>query len=163
MVNKSYIKDEEKLYRSVRADSKYDEYIYNEENKLIISYKAFQDRNKEPSVDRALLRDNKPKKSKLNSTDGIVSLITKEVRKIADVKTSIEDKNGDGKKIKKTTAHIVDVEHKPVINPNNDAHSEVVVTPAYLGSETKKGKTFTLLKRSLARLATTRGWTIEPS
>lgn len=158
MVEITVIQNVEELYRSIRVDN--DEYIYVDD-KLIFTYKAFQDRNKEPSVDRAILLDNKAESSKLSATDGIASLITNDVRSIADVKTEIQE-NGEINE----TPHNVDVKHAPIVEEDiiiNPAHSLVTVSPAYLGSKTKQNNTFKLLKIALARLATQRGWTLEPT
>jgi len=157
MVEITKVQDDEELYRSIRIDK--DEHTYVA-GKRIFTYKAFQDRHMEPSVDRAILRDNNAESSKLSSTDGIASLITIEVRTIADVKTEIQENSE-----KKETQHNVDVKHAPVVEQEivtNPAHSLVTVSPAFLGSGTKQSKTFKLLKIALAKLATERGWTLEP-
>ena len=50
-----YVRDNEELYRSVRGKLEDKEYILNE-GKLRILPKAFSDRHRTPSVDRAIFR-----------------------------------------------------------------------------------------------------------
>ena len=151
MDNKETISDEEKLYRSVRGELSHDEYTYDATGRLKIRTEAFRDRNKKPSVDRANLREFNPSLSKLNETDGIVTLTTGDVRAIGDVTTRIDDN---------TVRHRVDVEYAPLAQ--NPAHSHIVVYPEYFGSKTKQKNAFYLLRVALARLATMSGWTLEP-
>ena len=84
------VQDDEVLYRSVRGELN-NEYSYDDTNKLVISSQAFRDRNKKPSVDRAKLRAFDPSLSKLSDRDGIVSLMTRDVRAIGEVKTKTQD------------------------------------------------------------------------
>lgn len=148
------ISDEEELYRSVRNQTDNAEFFYDDSGQLIITKDAFRDREKEPSVDRAKLRNFNPSLSKLSQSDGIVSLITKNVRAIGDVKTN-SDKGG--------LIHSVDVIYAPVYkSPENLAHSQITVEPKFFGSENKQKKSFKLLRISLARLATESGWILEP-
>lgn len=150
-MTQDYVSDEEELYRSVRREQA-DEYFYDSTNgQLIIESKAFLDRNKEPSVDRAMLKGFDPRKSRIGENDGVVSLITGEVRQIGDVVSNVPD----GSKLN----HAIDVIAKP--EPQNEAHALIVVQPAYFPSD-KKDKAFKLLRKALARLATQRGWTLEP-
>ena len=154
-----YVSDDEELYRSVRADEEADEYYYDTETgNLVITSQAFRDREQEPSVDRAHLRNSYPAQSRIGESDGIVSLFAGEVREIGDIFTN--DPRGNP-----ITNHNVDVIWDPIPEvaeqPENPAHSLVVVEPEYLRSDTK-GKAFSRLKKALARLATKRGWTLEP-
>ncbi len=149
-----FISDDEELYRSIRSQPDYDEYNYNDAGQLIITYQAFSDRFKKPSVDRAKLRNFTPSLSKLSKTDGIVSLNTKDVRCIGEVET----KEGDGNLIRS-----VDVVYDPICEvPKNLAHSQITVVPEFFGSEKKQKKAFRLLRIALARLATKTGWTLNP-
>jgi len=143
------VADAEELYRSIRVNS--DEYRYDE-GKLIFSSQAFVDRNKEPSVDRAVLLKNNPVKSKRGETDGIVTLVTYDVRCIGDVYSN----DDAGLKVN----HAVDVIPRP--EPCNESHAQIEVTPEYFGSNNKKNRAFKLLRISLARQATNNGWTIAP-
>jgi len=149
-MDNSLVSDEEELYRSVR--NKVDEeFYYNEDKQLIITRDAFKDRAKQPSVDRAKLKDFAPSNSKLSISDGIITLITKEVRSIGDVFT--KEENTDN------IQHSVDVIYSP---NDNIAHSHVTVQPSYYGNDKKQKRAFKLLRISLARLATQKGWTLEP-
>ena len=74
LMNKyDFIRNDEELYRH---------YSYDSETKVKINSKAFFDPRYEPSVDRAKFKDFKPALSKRRDTDGIVSLIAGEVRRI---------------------------------------------------------------------------------
>lgn len=153
MMTEDYVSDEEELYRSVRKDINADEYRYDENTgELVITSQAFRDSQREPSVDRAKLRDFDPNKSRIGEGDGVVSLIAKDVRQIGDVKS----KNTDDE-----IEHAVDI--KPDPTSDNEAHALITVQPEFFGSdEKKKGKSFKLLRKALARLATENGWTLEP-
>ena len=91
MDNKETISDEEQLYRSVRGEPRDNEYTYDSTGKLKIRSNAFRDRNKKPSVDRANVREFNPSLSRLDNTDGIVTLLTADVRAIGDVVTRIDE------------------------------------------------------------------------
>ena len=148
------ISDEEELYRSVRNQINNAEFFYDDNGQLIITRDAFKDRKKEPSVDRAKLRNFNPSLSKLSESDGIVSLNTKNVRAIGDVKTNTEEG---------VRGHSVDVVYAPINNtPKNLAHSQVTVEPIFFGSDNKQKKAFKLLRIALARLATKSGWILSP-
>lgn len=147
-----FVSDEEKLYRNVRGEGS-DEYYYDPTTgHLKIESKAFLDQQKEPSVDRAKLKNFDPQKSRIGKEDGIVTIITQEVRQIGDVVTN----DNEGKKVN----HAVDVNPDPI--PENAAHARIIVVPEFFGSQSKKYKVFRLLRIALARLATQRGWTLEP-
>ena len=137
------VQDNEELYRRVRKNSeKPYRYSYDDIGVVTIHSTAFFDPNKQPSVDRAKLNGFNPVLSKENETDGIVSLIAGEVRAIP-----IED-------------HTVDVIYAPI--SGNSAHSQITITPEGTISNTKQRKAFRTLRKALARLATKRGWTLEP-
>ncbi len=153
-VTQDYVSDEEQLYRNVRGNLVYDEYSYDlTTGDVTFLPQAFKDREKEPSVDRAKLKDFDPEQSRISADNGIVTLITQELRQIGDVRT-LDDKGSPVK-------HAVDVTADP-IPKKNEAHARIVVEPKVLGSESKKKKAFRLLRIALARLATQRGWTLEP-
>lgn len=153
MDNNDVVQDDEELYRNVRGELKYDEYSYDDTGKLIIHSAAFRDTCKKPSVDRAKLKEFNPVLAKLNQTNGIVSLTADEVRSIGEVQTKIQGAN--------TVVHAVDVIYDPIPGKNL-AHSQIIVNPEFFGSKSKKNKVFKLLQRALARLATEKGWTLEP-
>ena len=144
-----YVRDKEELYRSVRGKLEDKEYILND-GKLRILPKAFSDRHRSPSVDRAILRAN-PSLSRLHDTDGIISLIAGDVRALGEVESKTEDKQ---------IVHAVDVIYDPT--PANPAHSKITVTPEFFGSTNKQKYAFRLLRIALAELATKNGWTLPP-
>lgn len=152
MNKNDFVRDDEVLYRSVRG--KYgEEYAYDSTGQLKISSEAFRDREREPSVDRAVLKEFNPALSKRNDTDGVVSFITADVRAIGTVKTKIQ--NAD------TTVHAVEVIYDPT--PENPAHSKIVVIPEFFGSKNKQRNVFKLLQLALAELAEKSGWTVKPN
>lgn len=142
------LRDEEKLYRSVRGEIEYDEYSVNDAGEYIIQPAAFRDRNKQPSVDRAELRNFNPSLSKLGDTDGIVSLITGEVRRLPQNDIELTD-------------HTIDVIYMPTME--NPAHSQIIMTPNSSISKTRERKAFKSLQKALARLANLKGWTLKPN
>lgn len=144
------VQDDEELYQSVRGKLEYDEYSYNDARELTIQPAAFRDRNREPSVDRAKLREFDPSLSKLSDTDGIVSLMTSDVRAIPVEDRTIED-------------HTIDVIYNPI--SENPAHSQITMTPKKFISNisnSRQSKAFKSLQKALALLATENGWTLEP-
>lgn len=156
-MTQDYLLDDDELYRNVRGEEDADEYhIDQNTGRLRFTSQAFLDRKSTPSVDRAKLKDFDPRQSLLSDTNGIVSLLTEEVRQIGTVKS----KDQKGKEIE----HAVDVMHdpNPPEDPENNAHSLIVVDPKFLSSD-KQGKAFKLLRKALAILATKRGWALEPS
>lgn len=155
MKKNDYVRNEEELYRSVRG--KYGEEYSYDKGKLEISSEAFRDRDKKPSVDRAKLKGCDPSLSKRNDTDGVISLITSDVRAIGKVKTKIQNED--------VVVHAVDViyDPNPVTDPMNDAHSQIIVKPEFFGSKNKQRNVFKLLQLALAELAQKNGWTLEPT
>lgn len=152
MMTEDYVSDEEELYRSVRKDINAEEYRYDDTTgELVITSQAFRDERREPSVDRAKFRDFDPNKSRIGEGDGIVSLFAMNVRQIGDVKSKTEDNE---------IKHAVDILPDPI--NNNEAHALITVQPEFFGSENKRKKSFKLLRKALARLATENGWTLEP-
>lgn len=149
MNNNNTVRDNEELYRSVRGKLKDKEYTI-QKGKLIIRPRAFRDTNREPSVDRAELRDS-PSDSLLSETDGIVSLIAHEVCDIGTVITESE-----GEKVR----HAVNVVYDR--KPNNPAHAKITVNPEFFGTRSKQDRVFDLLKIALALRATKRGWRLQP-
>lgn len=152
MNHSEHVQDDEELYRSVRGKLEDKEYSIRK-GELIIEPAAFQDRYKQPSVDRAKLIDYNPALSQKSKTDGIVSIRAGEVRAIGSVKTRIG--NGD------VDDHAVDVVPDPT--RENPAHAKIIVRPEFWGSNSKQKNAFKLLRIALAKLATKNGWIIEPS
>ena len=152
MDNSEHVQDDEELYRSVRGKLEDKEYSIRK-GKLIIEAAAFQDRYKQPSVDRAKLIDYDPALSQKSETDGIISIRASEIRAIGTVKTRISNGNVDD--------HAVDVVPDPTCE--NPAHAKIIVKPEFWGSNSKQRNAFKLLRIALAKLATKNGWIIEPS
>lgn len=147
-----HVKDEELLYRAVRNDPGR-EYKYID-GALVVSASAFNDAGLKPSVDRAELVSS-PIACQKNPSDGIVCLLTGEVRSI----DSIVSNPGSCP----TKSYQIDVIARP-IEPNesntagNAAHAQVEHAP----EEMNKSR-FRKLKEALAMLANKRAWAIEPS
>ncbi|KVR15065.1 hypothetical protein WK13_11805 [Burkholderia ubonensis] len=125
-----------------------------ENNKLRLSSSVFNDPEstngqKQPSVDRAKLRNFDPAQSKTAPTQGIVGLIAGDVRLIQNVSKS--DNAGNVQYV-----HDVDVVPDPL--PHNNSHALVTVSPQF-----ESRRPFDRLKDSLARLAEKQGWLVEPS
>ena len=146
------VEDDEELYRNVHGDPQFDEYYYDVEGKLIFQRAAFNDTDKKPSVDRAKMVGDNPSDALLNPTNGIVSLLAKDVRAITGVKTTVENE---------TTVHAVDVVYDPECE--RLAHSIITVKPEYPKVGNQQKKAFRRLRTALARLATQNGkWTVQP-
>jgi hypothetical protein len=147
----SFVDDEELLYRSI-AYTKLKDYIQQTSTGIVINSQAFSDKGQKPSVDRAILNNNDPSKTQLNLRDGVVSLLTSQIRKIDKVKKQSQD----GEDL---TVYKIDVVHRPT--ETNFAHAQIEPSPEY---ETKN--VFRKLTHSLAFLATQRireyGWEIDP-
>lgn len=98
-----------------------------------VSTAAFGDRSRQPSVDRAWLRDYEPRNSQHDPTDCVVCLVAGDVRTVKDV-----------------APREVDVVPDPVQDhqtlPDNPAHALVVTDPA-LDNDSQ----FKRLKRALAK------------
>ena len=156
------VRNDEELYRSVQGELEAEEYII-ENGKLRIRQNAFRDKNKkQPSVDRAELKESNPCLSKKNDTDGIVSLMTADVRDIGTVITRVQNAN--------VVVHTIDVIYDPYpkSDPKNCAHSYISADPDFFDpdifdTKSKRKRTFERLQVALAKLATKNGWTLEPS
>jgi len=152
MSQEDTVTDDEKLYRRIPNNPK----LYTVENGITrFSSQAFNDRKMEPSVDRAKLCNNDPTHTQHDSSDGVISLIAGDIRAIGTVEQY--DKKGHLE-----YTHTIDVIPVPIKNqpplPDNPAHASIIAEPEY-----RNEKTFRRLKQALARLATRRGWEIEPS
>ena len=133
MNNSEYIDGDEELYRRIilneRNDKTPDHYIVKASGEIKIESAAFLGGNR-PSVDRAKLKHFKPEDTKDHPTDGIISVITEDVRSI-----SIQD-------------YTTDVKHKPTCN--NEAHSEIVLKSNRNGVSKRA---LSNLRRALADIA----------
>jgi hypothetical protein len=142
------VEDSELLYRAVRANS--GEYRFDE-GVLRFTATAFNDVECRPSVDRSSMRVD-PRDTRFSPTDGITSLVTRDVRAISAVSVN----SPEGK-----ITYRVDVQHRPITKSDldsreNPAHCQVECDPEIRRTHSKR------LKESLAFLATKRGWTISP-
>lgn len=137
--------DDEQLYRRVPCDPTF---FSVANGKLRLSTAAFNDPAKKPSVDRASLRNNDPHSSKTDDSQGIVGLLTADVRRIGSVTKT--DKKGAT-----VGVHAVDVTPDPL--DHNPSHALVVVEPQF-----ESNRPFERLKESLARLAERGGWLVRP-
>ena len=136
------VRDDETLYRSIRGDEEAEHYTYDG-GELTIRPKAFMDRSRKPSVDRAELRGCDPSLSRLDETQGVVSLIASDVRAI------------------KLDVHTVDVIYNPT--SENPAHSQITITPECCVTTSKQDRVFRSLRTALADIATENGWTLRPA
>jgi len=146
-----FVADDEILYRRVpRIEGLY---VIQNDKTVRVSTAAFSDRAFRPSVDRARLHQHNPKRIQREPSDGVVSVVTLDVRSIDTVVQQDKDKN---------TLQIftVDVEHVPILNdavlPDNLAHAEIYTKPPC-----PNRSIFRKLAERLAQLANERGWDIE--
>ncbi len=152
MGENDFVEDEEELYRNVRGALESEEYSYDDTGELLIQPGAFRDPGKQPSVDRAKFIGYSPSDALLHPSNGIVSLLAKDVRAIADVVTTTKDTR---------VKHNVDVVYDPI--PKRPSHSVITVSPDFFDSNTKQRKAFKSLQKALARVATRNGWTLQPN
>lgn len=141
--------DEEMVLRSVRNDPLC--FSVDAAGQLArLSHSAFNDRSKEPSVDRLNLLAHGPTATKKGPTDGVVSLLVADVRKISSV-VSFDEKQ------RPVAQHAVDVVHDPLAE--NYAHALVRTAPAVQGDGA-----FRKLKEALCRIAlqSGQGWVVQP-
>lgn len=141
---KSIVGDDEIVLRAVRNES--GEYTIRD-GTLRVSSSAFNDRERKPSVDREAVRGS-PELARKSATDGVISLITGDVRSI-----NVTTNDAKGRPVHE---HSVDVTHNPLAN--NLSHCLIICVPA-LQNDT----IFRKLKEALARLAEQRGWRVPPA
>lgn len=151
----SFVADDEILYRSI--SSKRNQCTRDANGSWRLSSQAFTDSSLQPSVDRACLCEYDPSRAKKSPEDGIVSLVTIDVRNIKDFKQTdkgkpIADENGQ------ELMHAFDVIPDPITtHPENPAHALITASPGYSGKSA-----FKRLIERLARMAEARGWAITP-
>lgn len=143
------IDDNEILYRNVRSDPKYDEYIYEQGELKILANAFLSRRGRKPSVDRAKVVENNPHKTRMKNS-GVVSFVAGEVRQIDSVVTTVENES---------VYHDVDVVFTP--SSCRPAHSEIVTRPDFFCNRERMA--YRRLRVALADIATKRGWIIPPS
>ncbi len=143
------ITNDEVLYRRVPLDKRL--LKVQPDGTKRISSQVFYEPGHRPSVDRAKLRENEPRRTLGSLHGGIVSVITHDIRSINDL---IQYDKGNHP----IKTFVVDVEPKPIFNdpnePDNPAHAEI-----YMDSECS-GKVFQRLCEKLALLANARNWEI---
>ena len=143
----------EVLYRRVPSST---EYFASAPAECRLSSSAFNDRFQKPSVDLASKRAG-PHETKLAESDGVVSLLTVDVRSIATIKN-------EGSAPGEPLVYYVDVIARPILPGNiagqlpNLAHAQIETSPGL-----KTSSRFKKLKEALAQLASHRGWLIEPT
>ena len=134
-----FVRDEEKLYRSIRRECA----TRDQEGKWRYSPDAFRDPDKQPSVDRAHLRNNDPSTSRRGPTDAVASLIAHQVRAIDKVIERTEDN--------REAPYRIDVIPDKIANhpelPDNPAHARIV------GDRPLNNAAFKKLKQILSQLA----------
>ena len=133
MNDSTYTDKSEELYRRILPnklnDKTPDQYFVEPSGKIRIKSPAFLGGNK-PSVDRAKLTGFKPKKTKDKSTDGIISIIAKDIK-------SIHIGN-----------YVANVKIERL--PDNPAHAEIVLTPE---TDNVPDSVMSKLRKQLARKA----------
>jgi hypothetical protein len=151
LISNGNIGNDEKLYRRVRDHS--GNYKKLEDGRYRVSSAAFGDRGRKPSVDRAILHNNDPKKTQRESTDFVTRVMCHEVRGILDVRHTI---NG------REQQYAIDAKPDPIRNdpnePNNLAHSLIIAAPEIPANPTTVFKKLTI---ALARIANSH-WEIGP-
>lgn len=145
------VDDDEWLYRAVRVGAH--EYAHTPEG-LRVSSAAFRDSGRRPSVDRDSLRDQ-PIDVRFDITDGVVKVLTRDVRAIGFIRVDPNDRSSD-------TTYTVDAIHRPLSTAigdarDNDAHCQIESTPHFVVDGH-----FKRLREALAYLATQTGWVIPP-
>ncbi len=126
-----YVADHEALYRSVRR-----EHLTYENGVLRAISEAFGDRNQRVSVDRAVLVDNDPQRTRKSETDAVAQLITSEVR------GSLPRRDAKGREV---GAYAIDVIPEPL--PDNAAHAVIYANPGFVSPNH-----FRKLREHLARI-----------
>lgn len=148
----THVEDDEILYRCIFFKDFSSNIKLDSTGRTIISGQAFSDRKKEPSVDRASLRDS-PFDTQVESMDAVVELLCSEVREI----DTVVKRDKKGNLIQK---YKIDVLHRPI--NGNFSHAQIEPSPEY----GEKGNTFKKLKIKLGLLATERlnqyGWAVAP-
>ncbi len=143
------VTDDELLYRCIFCGL--GKYYRIGESGLELSSQGFTDRNQAPSVDRANFCSYDPQHTQKNPDDGVVSLITGEVRMI-----NVPQNDEKGKPL---FDYKIDVYPRPT--DDNPSHARIEPSPKY-----QNKTTFKKVAEKLARLATERikkkDWEIRP-
>lgn len=153
MTAPGHVNDDEELYRRIQSDP----CLFSRQPNGLprFSASAFNDRNNEPSVDRASICNNNPSHTQLAVTDGVISLYAGEVRAIE----PILQRDEKGKEV--INRHKIDVKADPINDhpslADNPAHAKIYAQPAFANRSV-----FMKLKERLAKLVSDRPWTIGP-
>lgn len=139
--------DEETVFRAVLDQPQF--FTVDASGNLRLSGSAFNDRRKEPSVDRASMIHGGADTCRKSESDGVVGLVSFEVRAIKTVVTLDQ-------KERPVHEHQVDVVHNPVCG--NAAHAVVRTAPALVSDNA-----FRKLKEALCLLASRSGWAYQPA
>ena len=142
-----YVEDVEVIFRSVPDNPIM--FQTQSDGRPHFSTSAFNDRERQPSVDRACLTNGQPVSSRLTPESGVASLIVARARAIQTVRTL------DSKQCV-VFSHQVDVVHVPLVE--NYAHAQVQASPT-----PSTDTVFKRLKEALCRLADVGGWAHPPA
>ena len=140
-----HVHNDEVLYRCVFHDNPKNYTL--EDGALRVNSSAFMDRSNQISVDRAKLCHNDPSYAQKNTQDGVIMLITREVRGIDDLK--YQGKN--------PIDYDLDVVPDPDLGNNNMAHALIIANP-----NIENDQVFRRLRRKLMIIANKHGWLIRP-
>lgn len=146
-LGKTVVLSEELVLRSVRDDRQFFACLPDGSG-LRLSQSAFNDRAKQPSVDRLALCTAGPESCLKTASDGLVAVCAGDIRALQTIQT-LDHKQ------RPVATHAVDVIHDPL--EDNYAHALVCSAPA-IESE----GAFRKLKEALCRLAERRGWVCLP-
>lgn len=94
----------------------------------VISSQAFSDKTRQVSVDRAKINQHNPDRTKFLVTDGVVELITREVRGISNI--SKNDGKGNPLQLQTLVVTPDPIKDDPEL-PDNPAHALISSTPDY--------------------------------
>jgi hypothetical protein len=151
VMNDDILDNDELIFRSVPCNSRSVVESYKiSDGRLRIGSQAFRDREKKPSVDRAKLCNNDPTYTQFDESDGVISLVTGDVRQIKGITYTLQ--SGSGNNI---IEYDIDVIYRPI--SDNPAHAQIEPSPEFL-----KSSTFKKLQERLALLASNSGWLIPP-
>lgn len=144
-----FVADDELLYRCIFYKTSDGTKTYKVENgRVYVSISAFRDASLAPSVDRAVLCEYNPTYTQKSFEDGVVSLISQDIRLI----DSVVQKDPKGRE---EFIYKIDVLPRPL--PDNGAHAQIEPAPAY-----RSKSVFRKLLERLAFLANQREWEILP-
>jgi len=138
------VNDDEELFRRIPT---YQALIRVEDGKIRLSASAFNDRFKQPSVNRKIILPN-PSNTQEDPSDGVIFLIAEAIRNIA----GMVRRNNRGVIEER---YVIDIIPDPIINrldeEDNPAHALIVSDPDGI-----RGESFNRLKEALALLGPVR-------